>query len=304
MAGWELMVDVNCRTEIPQFGRRAGLCALAVLCVAASGAAFSEDDGRLPFRVYEIGPSPSHRHDCFARADISNQTPHTLTGLAFELVFLDGAGRSVGRKLLETTDLRPGVRRRLAFGFSFAAPQVRELPQATVFALGICAIPAGVAVRLRACETRQGSVFENCLAALVEDPLTDLAIHIDPNVIAEEVEYSTVVPRPAPRVAEAKLTQFEDLGMTLSSITEALEADHQLSAAADGLLIVDVAAQSRAAQAGLRPGDVIVEMDQVPTRHPGDARSQLALARSVARKSVLLLLDRSGKELFSVVVID
>ena len=94
----------------------------------------------------------------------------------------------------------------------------------------------------------------------------------------------------APAVAESAL------GMKLEPLTEGNRGDHGIADDVKGVLISEVDAGSAAAQKGIRPGDVIVEVAQEPVASPADVRGGVAQAKEEGRKSVLILVQ-SGPDL-------
>ena len=94
----------------------------------------------------------------------------------------------------------------------------------------------------------------------------------------------------APAVAETAL------GMKLEPLTEENRSNYGVAADAKGVLVTEVDAGSAAAQKGIRPGDVIVEVAQTPVATPDDVRGGVKQAKEEARKSVLVLVQ-SGADL-------
>ena len=60
------------------------------------------------------------------------------------------------------------------------------------------------------------------------------------------------------------------------------------------MVIVDVLEGSAAERESLRPGDVIVEVAQEEVSSPPEVAAKVGQAQQDAKKSVLLLIDRSG----------
>ena len=56
-------------------------------------------------------------------------------------------------------------------------------------------------------------------------------------------------------------------------------------------MIVDVATNSSAAERGLKPGDVILEVQQEAVSTPADVQSRVDAVRKQNRKSVLMLVQ-------------
>jgi serine protease Do len=59
-----------------------------------------------------------------------------------------------------------------------------------------------------------------------------------------------------------------------------------------GLAVVDVAPNSRAAELGLRPGDVIQKAGTKDLAEPADLRSAMAQAKTAGRKHILVMVSR------------
>jgi serine protease Do len=88
--------------------------------------------------------------------------------------------------------------------------------------------------------------------------------------------------------------QIDSLGVTVATITEELRTRFELPEGAQGVVIVDVTEGSAAAKESLRPGDVIVEVGQEEVSSPPEVAAKVGQAQQDAKKSVLLLIDRSG----------
>ena len=94
---------------------------------------------------------------------------------------------------------------------------------------------------------------------------------------------------------EAETGVVDSLGLTLSSITTASRTDFNLSEDIRGVLVTDVAADSPAAEKGLRPGDVILEVSQEEVLSPAQVAAKVTEAEQADRRSVLLLVNRDGE---------
>lgn len=81
------------------------------------------------------------------------------------------------------------------------------------------------------------------------------------------------------------------LGMKLEPLTAKNRADYGLDEGAKGVLVTEVDADSVAADKGIRPGDVIVEVAQEAVVSPADVRGGVAKAKEEGRKSVLILVQ-------------
>jgi serine protease Do len=84
---------------------------------------------------------------------------------------------------------------------------------------------------------------------------------------------------------------FSSFGMKLSPITDATRQKYKIDAQQKGIVITDVSPDGTAADHGLKPGDVVVEVAQAPVATPADMQKRIDEARTNSRKSVLLLVQ-------------
>jgi len=87
------------------------------------------------------------------------------------------------------------------------------------------------------------------------------------------------------------------LGLTLSTLTDALREELGLAAGIEGLAITEVDEASDAWDKGLRAGDVITEVGQRPVASIADFEARVTEARDAGRRSMLLLIRRAGEPL-------
>lgn len=91
---------------------------------------------------------------------------------------------------------------------------------------------------------------------------------------------------------------FDDLGLSVSSMTDELREQLALPEDAEGLVVTDVAEDSESYEKGLRAGDVIAEAGQEAVSTPGDLQDRIEEAREAGRKSILLLVRRQDDPRF------
>ncbi|MCF6272754.1 MAG: DegQ family serine endoprotease [Rhodobacteraceae bacterium] len=87
-------------------------------------------------------------------------------------------------------------------------------------------------------------------------------------------------------------------GMTLDQLTPQYRERFMIEDEGAGVVILEVAEGSPAAEKGLRPGDVIVEVSQNPVTVPGEVLERIAAAKDAGRRSVLLLVRSGGSGRF------
>ncbi len=99
-------------------------------------------------------------------------------------------------------------------------------------------------------------------------------------------------------VAPAEAPQFTIQGLLLGQLTEEYRGQFMIPSDVDGVVILEVDAGSQAAEKGLRPGDVIMEVSQNPVRTPKDVVDRIQTARDAGRRSILLLVNSGGSGRF------
>lgn len=86
-----------------------------------------------------------------------------------------------------------------------------------------------------------------------------------------------------------------ELGTDLKELTPQLARQLGISETS-GVIVVQVDRQSPAAEAGIRPGDIIREVDQKPVKDMGDFNR--AVSGYEAGDTILFLVERHGQTLF------
>jgi serine protease Do len=111
--------------------------------------------------------------------------------------------------------------------------------------------------------------------------------------LAEKPDDQTQVASATPdaKPAEPKPTEIAGLGLKLAPIAQDTKDKFQLNPDQKGVVITDVTPDSPAAERGLKPGDVIVEVQQEPVASPSDVQSRVDGVRKQSRKSVLMLIQ-------------
>jgi serine protease Do len=114
-----------------------------------------------------------------------------------------------------------------------------------------------------------------------------------------EQQLSAATPGPAER---GRLV--ESLGLELAPITAETKSQFSLPEAAKGVVVLSVKGTGAAAQRGLKPGDIIVEVAQEEVTNPSQVEAKVKEAKAAGRKSILLLVDRKGDLQFVALRID
>jgi serine protease Do len=95
-----------------------------------------------------------------------------------------------------------------------------------------------------------------------------------------------------PKADSTKPTPLAGLGLSIAPISPDLKDKYQLGSDQKGVVITDVAPGGSGADRGLKPGDVIVEVQQGEVSSPADVQSRVDAVRKADRKSVLMLIQR------------
>jgi len=109
----------------------------------------------------------------------------------------------------------------------------------------------------------------------------------------EEAEEASVIPSPDGGKDLAKGVEIN--GMTLQPLNEEIRQRFDITTDAQGVLVVDVDPKSSAAEKGIRPGDIIMEISQEEVKTPQQILEQFKGASKENRKSALLLINRDGE---------
>ena len=101
---------------------------------------------------------------------------------------------------------------------------------------------------------------------------------------------------PPGRTPENRTSEISGLGARLSPITDDLRDKFKLSQDQKGVVVTDVMPDGNAAGRGLKPGDVIVEVQQEAVSSPAEVQERMDRYRKQNRKTVLMLIQ-SGEGL-------
>jgi serine protease Do len=115
-------------------------------------------------------------------------------------------------------------------------------------------------------------------------------------VVGELEEERPVLASTGPRgdAIEPEEAEIDSLGVSVTAITDDMREQFNVPEDVQGVLVTGVTADSGAAEKGLRPGDVIVEVNQEEVSSPGQIAAKVSEAMDNDRRSVLLLVNRNG----------
>ena len=106
-------------------------------------------------------------------------------------------------------------------------------------------------------------------------------------------------PPPPPEPEKPKPPPTVDaLGLKLAKLTGDLRKQFSLPGTAKGVVITDVGANTSAAVQGLRAGDLLVAVGPSVVATPEEVQQKAAAAKKIARKNLLLRVERDGTTRF------
>ncbi|MFO0996465.1 MAG: DegQ family serine endoprotease [Alphaproteobacteria bacterium] len=113
--------------------------------------------------------------------------------------------------------------------------------------------------------------------------------------LGELTETEQVASAPAKKEPAEERGGVSELGMTMQTLTAELRERFEIAKDVNGVLVTAVAGGSNAAEKGVNPGDVILQVEQDKVTTPAQVQAKLAEVRKEGRKNVLILVDRSGR---------
>ncbi|RVD46775.1 PDZ domain-containing protein, partial [Mesorhizobium sp. M8A.F.Ca.ET.023.02.2.1] len=88
------------------------------------------------------------------------------------------------------------------------------------------------------------------------------------------------------------------IGLGLMDITPDIRQQMNLADNERGAVVATVNPDKAAATAGIQPGDIIVAVNQAPVKNARQVTQAIAQAGKSGRKSVLLLVEREGSQIY------
>jgi serine protease Do len=87
---------------------------------------------------------------------------------------------------------------------------------------------------------------------------------------------------------------LDDLGLTVAEAGPRVKERFKIEKNVKGVVVTGVNESGPAAEKGIRPGDVIVEVGQQEVTKPADVAAKIQEAKKAGKKSVLLLVEGQG----------
>ncbi|HLT75756.1 MAG TPA: DegQ family serine endoprotease [Ferrovibrio sp.] len=159
----------------------------------------------------------------------------------------------------------------------------------------------------KAAGVEQGDVITGVNGKEIKEP-RDLAIAIANLKAGEKAKLQiwrdgrertltvTIGKQPADQVADAGEADGGDekVGMALAPLTPELRARLGIKGPAKGVVVADVTRGSKAAESGVREGDVIIRIGGDPVTTPDEVAEKIRIARQAKKEAVAMLVLRDG----------
>ena len=101
-----------------------------------------------------------------------------------------------------------------------------------------------------------------------------------------------------PRIV--KESSFNDLGIKLSLLTDDIRMNQNIPSDVNGLFVIEVNQNSDAERKGIRPGDIIQEVNQTPVNGFNELKKIINKSKK-RNKGALLMINRQGNIVFTAV---
>ena len=108
-----------------------------------------------------------------------------------------------------------------------------------------------------------------------------------------EAKQASLTPPPATKEL-VKRTALADLGITVVEVSDAVRERYAIPESVRGLVVVEVDSSSDAALKGLKPGDVIDEIQQAYTSTVSEADAAIKKAKETSKNVVLVRITSNG----------
>jgi serine protease Do len=89
----------------------------------------------------------------------------------------------------------------------------------------------------------------------------------------------------------SKVVDIDTLGMSVAAINDDVRERFDLAEDSHGVIVVAVENGGQAAEKGMRPGDLIIEVSKKTINKPSEIQDRIKEARKAGRKSILLLVE-------------
>lgn len=119
-------------------------------------------------------------------------------------------------------------------------------------------------------------------------------VQVELGELEEEVVAASAEPsegQEAPEIAEADIAE---LGMKVANVDDALRQRYNLAEGTEGVIVTEVAGDSYAAEKGVRPGDIIIEVSHSSVSNVEDVTNAVKAALDDDKRTILMLIETSA----------
>jgi len=107
--------------------------------------------------------------------------------------------------------------------------------------------------------------------------------------------------QPTPGQAQGKVV-IKEVGLTVAAINDQVRRNFKLGKEINsGVIVLEVDPAGSAGKRGMRPGDIIIQVNQKDILNPADVKTQIDSIIQDKKKIVLFLFERNGDRRFSAI---
>jgi serine protease Do len=107
----------------------------------------------------------------------------------------------------------------------------------------------------------------------------------------DEEQVTKPVLKPTLKNGEEEKVDIADVGISINTVSDQLRKRFNLKKTSKGVVVMAIDKDGVAAEKGIKIGDLILEVSQIPVRSPSEFKTQIKKARASNRKSILLLVE-------------
>ena len=118
----------------------------------------------------------------------------------------------------------------------------------------------------------------------------ELALQASIGELPSDLQQASATPN-RPAAPPTRTASISGIGVTLSPITDDLRSKYSLRPDQKGVVVTDVEEGGAIGSRGVKPGDVIIEVQQEPVTSPSDVQERVDRYRKQNRRTVLMLVQ-------------
>jgi serine protease Do len=186
-----------------------------------------------------------------------------------------GLPTTQGALVAGVTDGGPAARAGLANGDLITGFDGKPVPDDRALPRIVADTPIGKTVNMDVLRKGRKQIIKITVQKLADDAKADKPIK-------------------APAAPVKKQPKLAELGLSLGLLDGPARAKFKIGASVQGVAVTAVEGGSSAAEKNVRPGDVIVEVAGQAVKTPDDVTKRIEADAKAGKKSILILINRSG----------